>query len=54
MLPQGAAYLPSMYIYIHFSTRSVVLNIAVRGVGKIAKEFGMEFAEAVVRNATSL
>lgn len=27
-----------------------MLNTAVRGVGKIAKELGMDFAEAVVSN----
>ena len=54
MLPQGAAYLPSKCIYVHFSTRLMVLNIAVRGVGKIAKDFAIDFAEAVVRYDTLL
>lgn len=41
-------------IYIStFSIRLSALNTAVPGVGKIAKEFAMDFAEAVVRNATS-
>jgi hypothetical protein len=36
------------------STQLWGLNTAVRGVGKIAKEFGMDFAEAVVSNTRSL
>lgn len=32
----------------------MVLNIVVRGVGKIAKDLAMDFAEAVVRNDTLL
>jgi hypothetical protein len=35
------------------STQLWGLNTAVRGVGKIAKDFGMDFAEAVVSNARS-
>ena len=55
MLPQGAVHLPSKYTYIFtFSMRLSALNTTVPGVGKIAKEFEMDFAEAVVRNAASL
>lgn len=55
MLPQGAVHLPSKYTYIStLSMRLSALNTVVPGVGKIAKEFEMDFAEAVVRNTTSL
>lgn len=48
MLPQGAAYLPSTCIYVYIFIRLWVLTTTVRGVGKIAKELGVDFAEAVV------
>ncbi len=52
--PEEQSTCPVSIYRSNFSTRLSVLNTAVPGVGKIAKEFAMDFAEAVVRNATSL